>query len=79
MINAIYKIGKVISSNQEPIDSLLKIIEPIKEKIDKQGNTVRIKNYILRIIFDLIENKIIINSSNLIIFLLIRLKKLCIV
>ena len=68
MINAIYKIGKAISSNQEPIDSLLKTIEPIKEKFDKQGNTVRIKNYILRIIFDLIENKIIINSSNIIIF-----------
>ena len=68
MINAIYKIGKAISSNQEPIDSLLKTIKPIKERTDRQGNTIAIQNYILRIIFDLIENKIIISSSNLITF-----------
>ena len=68
MINAIYKIGKAISSNQEPIDSLLETIKPITERTDRQGNTIEITNYILQIIFDLIENKIIINSSNLIIF-----------
>lgn len=68
MINAIYQIGKAISSNQEPIDSLLKTIRPIRERTDRQGNAIAIKNYILRIIFDLIKNKIIINSSNLIIF-----------
>ena len=68
MISAIYKIGKAISSTREPIDSLLKTIEPIQKKTDRKGNIIQIKNYILRVVFDLTKNKIIISSSNLIAF-----------
>ena len=64
MITAIYKIGKAVSQNQEPIDCLLKSVKINKK--DKKGNVV--KNYILKIIFDLVSNKILINSDNLIVY-----------
>ncbi len=68
MIDAIYKIGKAVSGNQEPVDCLLKPVKFDKEKKDKKGNVTEIKNYVLKIIFDLVDEKIIINSDNLIVF-----------
>jgi len=68
MINAIYKIGKAVSANQEPIDCLLKQVNTKNEKKDKNGNVIKIKNYILKIVFDLNDNKIILSPDNLLIF-----------
>jgi len=68
MINAIYKIGKAVSAKQEPIDCLLKQVNAKNEKKDKNGNVIKIKNYILKIVFDLNDNKIILSSDNLLIF-----------
>lgn len=65
MITAIYKIGKAIAGDQEPIDCLLENIKVVMEKKDKKGNVTQIKNYILKIVFDLINNKIIISPDNL--------------
>ncbi len=62
MISAIYKIGKAVSGVQEPVDCLLKSVKADKFK---KGNKTEIKNYVLKIIFDLVNNKIIINSENL--------------
>ncbi|MDM8552450.1 type I-B CRISPR-associated protein Cas8b/Csh1 [Desulfobacterales bacterium HSG2] len=68
MIDAIYKIGKAVSGNQEPIDCMLESLKVEKSKKDKKGNVTEIKNYILKIVFDLADDKIIISSDNLIVF-----------
>ncbi|RLB99769.1 MAG: hypothetical protein DRI57_33135, partial [Deltaproteobacteria bacterium] len=68
MINAIYKIGKAVSSKQEPIDCLLKSVKFDKTKKDRKGNEIEIINYVLKIVFDLIDNKVIIDSDCLEVF-----------
>ncbi|MCK4664839.1 MAG: hypothetical protein KAT68_18350 [Bacteroidales bacterium] len=68
MINAIYNIGKALIRKQEPIDSLLKDIDVEKIKEQKDGTEIKIKNYVLRIIFNLDESKVEIDKKNLISF-----------
>ncbi|MDH5682789.1 MAG: TM1802 family CRISPR-associated protein, partial [Spirochaetota bacterium] len=64
MIKAIYEIGKANSQNKEPIDSLIKNIEIESFKVNKKdGSKTPVHNYVLRVIFDLINNEILLTSS----------------
>ncbi len=68
MIDAICKIGRVVSEEQEPVDCLLEPLKVEKDIKDKKGDVTEIRNYILKIVFDLADDKITINSDNLMVF-----------
>lgn len=63
MYEILLPLGKAISKNKRPIDSLIEPLAAFKygEK-DKQGNEV--KGYVLKIVFDLIENCIQIKGNS---------------
>lgn len=59
MITSLNRIGKQLRENKDPLDSIISI--PKLSERDKERN-----NYVLKIIFDVDDNNIIISKSNLI-------------